>query len=150
MDAKQGRPGKDASLMIAALIIKHKLTLSDEETVLQIQEGIYLQYFAGFSSYKDEQPFAPSLFVEIRKRMGTEVLSSFEQIILEKVGERKTQPEEIPEDKGKMLVDATVCEQAIRYPTDMSLLNESWEISESVIDDLYKLSDLHKKPGVII
>ncbi len=36
MDAKQGRPGKDARLVIAALIIKHKLTLSDEETVLQI------------------------------------------------------------------------------------------------------------------
>ena len=63
-----------------------------------------------------------------------------------KVGQRKTQPEEIPKHKGKMLVDATVCEQAIRYPTDMSLLNESREISESLIDDLYKLSDLHKKP----
>ena len=66
-------------------------------------------------------------------------------------------PEGIPKHKGKMLIDATVCEQAIRYPTDMSLLNESREISESVIDDLYKLSDLHKsqeligkKPDVII
>ena len=78
------------------------------------------------------------------------MLSSFEQIILEKVGERKTQPEEIPKHKGKMLVDATVCEQAIRYPTDMSLLNESREISKGLTDDLYKLSNLHKKPDVII
>lgn len=146
MDAKQGRPGKDARLVIAALIIKHKLTLSDEETVLQIQEGIYLQYFAGLSSYKDEQPFAPSLFVDIRKRMGQEVFSSFEQIILEKIGERKAKPEKSPEHKGKMLVDATVCEQAIRYPTDISLLNEAREISENLIDDLYKLSDLSHKP----
>jgi IS5 family transposase len=146
MDAKQGRPGKDARLVIAALIIKHKLTLSDEETVLQVQEGPYLQYFAGFSSYKDEQPFAPSLFVEIRKRMGQEVFSSFEQIILEKIGERKAKPEEIPENQGKMLVDATVCEQAIRYPTDINLLNEGREISEGLIDDLYALSDLSKKP----
>jgi IS5 family transposase len=146
MDAKQGRPGKDARLVIAALIIKHKLNLSDEETVLQIQEGIYLQYFAGFSSYKDEQPFAPSLFVDIRKRMGKEVFGSFEQIILEKISERKTKPERLPEHKGKMLVDATVCEQAIRYPTDINLLNEAREISESLIDDLYKLSDLNKKP----
>ena len=146
MDAKQGRPGKDARLVIAALIIKHKLTLSDEETVLQIQEGIYLQYFAGFSSYKDEQPFAPSLFVEIRKRMGQEVFSSFEQIILEKIGERKAKSEEPLEHKGKMLVDATVCEQAIRYPTDINLLNEAREISEDLIDNLYKFSDLSKKP----
>ena len=146
MDAKQGRPGKDARLVIAALIIKHKLTLSDEETVLQIQEGPYLQYFAGFSSYKDEQPFAPSLFVDIRKRMGLEVFSSFEQIILEKIGERKVKPEKQPEHNGKLLVDATVCEQAIRYPTDISLLNEAREVSESLIDDLYKFSNLDKKP----
>ena len=146
MDAKQGRPGKDARLVIAALIIKHKLTLSDEETVLQIQEGPYLQYFAGFSSYKDEQPFAPSLFVEIRKRMGQEVFRSFEQIILEKISERKVQPEEIVENRGKMLVDATVCEQAIRYPTDINLLNEAREITEGLIDELYKLGNLSKKP----
>lgn len=30
----QGRPAKDARLMIGAVIIKHKLCLSDEETVL--------------------------------------------------------------------------------------------------------------------
>ena len=78
-----------------------------------------MRYFVGFSSYKDEQPFASGLVAEIRRRMGSEVLSSFEQITLEKVGERKTQPEEIPKHKGKMLVDATVYEQAIRYPTDM-------------------------------
>ena len=65
MNAKQGRPGKDARPVIAALIIKHKLTLSDEEIVTQIQEGVYLQYFA------------PSLFVDIRKRMGKKVFASF-------------------------------------------------------------------------
>jgi IS5 family transposase len=43
MDAKQGLLGKDARLVIAALIIKHKLTLSDEETVLQVIEGILAQ-----------------------------------------------------------------------------------------------------------
>lgn len=34
MDSTKGRPCKDARLVIGALIIKHKLTLSDEETVL--------------------------------------------------------------------------------------------------------------------
>jgi transposase, IS5 family len=51
---------------------------------MQIQENPYLQYFVGFSGYKDEPPFASSLFVEIRKRMGEEVFASFEQVILEK------------------------------------------------------------------
>ena len=49
---KPRRPGKDARLVIGAVIIKHKLNLSDEEAVLQIQENPYLQYFVGFSSYK--------------------------------------------------------------------------------------------------
>ncbi|MCI5130589.1 MAG: hypothetical protein D3904_03500 [Candidatus Electrothrix sp. EH2] len=34
-DPRQGRPAKNAGYVIGALIIKHKLTLSDEETVLR-------------------------------------------------------------------------------------------------------------------
>ena len=45
-----------------------------------------------------------------------------------------------------MLVDATVAEQAIRYPTDLSLLNEAREISEQLIDELYKQSGYTQKP----
>jgi len=38
------------------LIPKHKLTLSDEETVLQIRESPYLQYFVEFSCFQDKRP----------------------------------------------------------------------------------------------
>jgi len=134
MNSDQGRPCKDARLIIGAVIVKHKLTLSDEETVMQIQENPYLQYFVGFSSYKDEQPFAPSLFVEIRKRMRVAVFSHFEHVILEIIGMAKSrgtkQPDPVEEQvkhNGKMLVDATVAEQAICYPTDFNLLNEARE-----------------------
>ena len=37
LSATQGRPSKDARLVIGAVIIKHKLCLSDEESVAQIQ-----------------------------------------------------------------------------------------------------------------
>lgn len=43
-------------------------------------------------------------------------------------------------------MDATVIEEAIRFPTDLSLLNESREISEYLIDELYQVSSLTKKP----
>ncbi len=146
MNGSKDRPGKDTRMVVGSLIIKHKLTLSDEETVLQIQENPYLQYFVGFSSYKDEQPFAPSLFVDIRKRMGKEVFAQFEQVIIDKLVQSK--PADLKEvtHKGKMLVDATVAEQAIRYPIDISLLNEARAISENLIDELYALSDYTKKP----
>jgi hypothetical protein len=155
MSSELGRPCKDARLVIGAVILKHKLNLSDEETVLQIQENPYLQYFVGFSRYKDEQPFAPSLFVEIRKRMGADVFACFERVILERIGMAKNKagaepggddPEEHPANRGKMLVEATVAEQAIRYPTDINLLNEAREISEQLIDELYGLSELTRKP----
>ncbi len=121
------------------------MTLSDEETVLQIQENPYLQLFVGLATYKDEQPFAASLFVEIRKRMGKEIFSAFEQVILDKIDKKKSKLAETPTHQGKMLVDTTVAEQALRFPTDIILLNEARETSEALIDDLYKLSDYDLK-----
>ncbi|MDE6177136.1 MAG: transposase [Paramuribaculum sp.] len=60
------RPGR---MVIAALIIKHKLNLSDEETILTIQENPYMQYMCGLTEYSDKPIFDPSLFVTIRKRI---------------------------------------------------------------------------------
>ncbi|WP_348225739.1 transposase [Nitrosomonas sp. Is79A3] len=36
---------------IGAVIIKHKLSISDEETVEQIRENPYLQYFIGLKGF---------------------------------------------------------------------------------------------------
>ena len=90
--AETGRPATDARLVIGAVIIKHKLCLSDVETVQQIQENPYMQYFVGLAGYQMEAPFAPSLFVDIRKRMGESVFAGFHQAIIEAHdGERSTQ-----------------------------------------------------------
>ena len=174
MSPGMGRPAKPARLVIGAVIIKHKLCLSDQETVDQIQENPYLQYFVGFNSFQTEAPFTPSLFVEIRRRMGDEMFEQFNQSIVNllednsspKIKTKKSdkennqgpdspsqssgeQLEKKPEpeaNKGKLIIDATVAEQAIRFPTDLGLLNESREISEALIDTLYPLSGLKKKP----
>jgi transposase, IS5 family len=45
---------------LGALIIKEKLGISDRETVEQIRENPYLQYFIGLSSYSNELAFDPS------------------------------------------------------------------------------------------
>ena len=83
LSVRAGRPAKDARLVIGAVIIKHKLCLTDEETVRQIQENPYLQYFVGLKEYQKVEPFAPSLFVEIRRRMGEEVFSRFNEVMVE-------------------------------------------------------------------
>ncbi|MCP5197381.1 MAG: transposase [Gammaproteobacteria bacterium] len=88
----QGRPTKDARLVIGAVIIKHKLCLSDREVVAQIQENPYLQYFVGLPGYQMEVPFVPSLFVEIRKRMGQSVFDVFQSVIIDAVENAKLKP----------------------------------------------------------
>jgi hypothetical protein len=50
------------------------------------------------------------------------------------------------EHQGKLILDATVAPQQIRYPTDLSLLNEAREISESIIDTLHTHRKGKKKP----
>ena len=89
LSTTQGRPTKDARLVIGAVIIKHKLCLSDEEAVAQIQENPYLQYFVGLAGYQREAPFAPSLFVEIRKRMGHGVFEIFQDAIIDALEEAR-------------------------------------------------------------
>ena len=174
--AKGGRPAKDARLVIGAVIIKHKLSLSDRETVQQIQENPYLQYFVGLPEYQNKEPFTASLFVAIRKRMGDDVFERFNQAIIDSLDHKKkagsvassdksndddpTQGKELQSTiegdnesssspkthQGKLILDATVVEQAIRFPTDINLLNEGREITEEIIDALYPQSHFTKKP----
>lgn len=171
LDQTQGRPTKDARLVIGAVIIKHKLCLSDRETVARIQENPYLQYFVGLPGYQLEAPFHASLFLEIRKRMSTSVFEAFESSIIASVEQAKARAKsqsknpsdrdndepsspalgnassENPEPhQGKLILDATVAPQAIRYPTDLSLLNEAREFTEQIIDKLYVKIALKKKP----
>ncbi len=167
LSVTQGRPAKDARLVIGAVIIKHKLCLSDEETVFQIQENPYLQYFVGLPGYQMKAPFAPSLLVEVRKRMGQGVFDRFYEAIIEQLDQ--IQPRHMPHSshddddsdnqnsstaeegskpthQGKLILDGTVVEQAIRYPTDLSLLNEGRELTETLIDILHANTTLKKKP----
>ena len=87
--SRLGRPAKDAGIVIGAVIIKHKLSASDEETVEQIRENPYLQYFIGLKGFQTKAPFASSLLVEIRKRMGQTVFDEFHEAIIETVDPRK-------------------------------------------------------------
>ena len=46
-------------------------------------ENMYLQYFVGLKVFQSKAVFVPSLFVEIRKRMGEQVFEVFEQSIID-------------------------------------------------------------------
>lgn len=81
-----GRPPLNPRVVLGSLMIKHLCNLDDRETVDQISENIYMQYFLGYSSFTSEAPFDASLFVEFRKRLGMDTLNA----INEKIASLKT------------------------------------------------------------
>jgi len=153
-----GRPALNPRVLIGAVIIKHILNLDDRETVAQICENMYLQYFLGYSSYIKEPPFDASLFVGIRKRLGQDLIGemnrkihefSMERTVKKKDKGHKDKDGPVPEEdenKGEVIYDATVCPQDIAYPTDLGLLNKARETTEEIIDGLHIKNRLGKKP----
>jgi len=165
-----GRLSIKPHVAIGALIIKHYKQMSDEDTIQDIQENPYLQYFLGYSSYQLKPCFDPSLFVTIRKRLSAREIEAINEVFIAKVKELRTKEKEtkqsrkrsgLPKDnnnqskksetsekknKGKLIVDATVAPSNIKYPTDLDLLNDSREISEHIIDVLYSSGQFSQKP----
>src|SRR5690625_780121 len=64
----EGSKAYSVRLALGSLIIKEKLRLSDEETVLAITENPYLQYFIGLHSFQEKAPFNASSMTHFRKR----------------------------------------------------------------------------------
>ena len=178
-ESGMGAPAKAARIALGALIIQEKLGLTDEETVAQIQENPYLQYFIGYGSYREEEPFHETMMVHFRKRLNLGELGEINELIHRRYRERKKPKgsgrktgrsgggsgdtgsidhttdgggkggdggEENP-NQGKLIVDASCVPADIRYPTDLSLLNEAREKSEGIIDRLHEpLRGEEKKP----
>ncbi len=194
-----GRPGINPRIIIGSIIIKTFLDLSDEETLNQIRENMYMQYFLGYAEYEYKYPFDASLFVYIRDRVGKELMDEMNTVIIQQgmqhkekksgkknntvipqseraVSETTNEPsnnihtegsrevrveeqgelfeeeqgetkvEESPVHSGSLILDATVSDQYIKYPTDVELLQDCREKSEGIIDTLHEGSEDKMKP----
>jgi len=78
----EGRPPISGRVVLGAVVIKHMLNLSDRETVQQVQENRFMQYFLGYSTFTNEAPFSPSLFVSIRERFSLNVINAINDIVI--------------------------------------------------------------------
>lgn len=77
----RGQEAKPVRMALGALIIKEKCGFTDRETVAQITENPYLQYFIGLKEYQTQAPFNPSLMVHFRKRFGKKALREINEEI---------------------------------------------------------------------
>jgi transposase, IS5 family len=64
-----GAPAKPSRFAFGALLIQKILNTSDAETVAQITENPYLQYFIGITEFQTNPPFNPSLMSRFRNRI---------------------------------------------------------------------------------
>lgn len=71
-------------MILGAMFIKHKLNLSDAETIEIIRESPYMQYFCGLHEFTDKPIFNPSLFVTIHKRISEKELNKMTVKLLDK------------------------------------------------------------------
>jgi len=150
---RKGNVAKPLRMALGALLIQTQYQYPDDEVPLQIKETPCLQYFCGMLSYEDKLPFDPSLMVYFRKRLTPEILGDINEMIIAK-SEKKTKKRhtqdnddtEPPspgdgdnrqENKGDIIIDATCAPQNIRYPQDISLLNEARENLEKMVDMLH-------------
>jgi hypothetical protein len=158
-----GAPAHSARMAFGSLLIKERLRLSDEETVAQITENPYLQYFIGLKEFQKEAPFDPSQLVYFRKRFSAEAVDRINEAIatahvranLKETNDsrctddvppddtspgqrgKQKQPEEKIQNQGKLLVDATCTPADVAYPTDLNLLNRAREKAEKIIGVLH-------------
>jgi len=148
-----GAKSINARVVIGALIIKHIEAKDDRGTIAIIQENPYMQFFLGFDHFSSEPIFDASLFVHIRKRLGNDSFDKMNQTIISKAlnleatqedSSIKSDDEETKNDnqnpnsntknKGKLQMDATIADAHIKFPTDLSLLNDSRVKSEELLD----------------
>ena len=93
-----GAPAKSFRMALGALIIQQKLKITDRETVEQIKENRYLQYFIGLEELTNKIPFDSSMMVHFRKRIDSEMIDKInKKIVLKELKKRRNRRRRIKE-----------------------------------------------------
>jgi hypothetical protein len=162
----RGQRAYSVRLALGALIIQNMKSLSDRDTVEEITENSYMQFFIGLSEFVDKPPFNHSLMTHFRKRLGKDIINEVNEIIAGQTREPEepdnpddpddtnpsggecsddaTQEEQTVQDPSsetknsvKLILDATCVPADIHYPTDLWLLNTTRQALEEIVDVLH-------------
>ncbi len=123
-DDDPGRPPLPTRLMAGLAILKHMHDLSDEVLCERWIENPYFQLFCGEEFFQHQLPFDRSSMTRWRQRMGEDKLIALLQESLS-VATRSGAAK--PSDFRQVIVDTTVQEKAITFPTDAKLMHRARE-----------------------
>jgi IS5 family transposase len=121
---KPGHPPLPTRLMAGLAILKHTYALSDEALCERWVENPYFQSFCGEEFFRHRLTFDRSSLTRWRQRMGEERLLALLQESLAaaaRTGALK------PSDLSRVVVDTTVQEKAVTFPTDAKLIHRARE-----------------------
>lgn len=139
-----GRRPVSARIAFGSLHIQASECFTDEKTVENISENPYLQYFLGLHEFQTVPLFDPSMMTYFRKRFTAEDISKINEELYRRTHPPKDEPPHDGGNSGTLILDATAVPADVRYPTDLSLLNECRENLEKLMDDVW---DKTKRKG---
>ena len=132
-----GRPPLPTRLMAGLAILKHMHDFSDEALCDRWVENPYFQLFCGEEFFQHKPSFDRSSLTRWRQRMGEEKLVA---LVQESLATATRSGAAKPSDFSKIIVDTTVQEKAVAFPTDARLIHRARE----------RLVRLAKKHGVVL
>src|SRR5579864_9245526 len=121
---KPGHPPLPTRLMAGLAILKHSYDLSDEALCERWVENPYFQYFCGEEFFQHRLVFDRSSLTRWRQRMGEQKLVA---LIQESLATAVRTGAIKPSDLCRVVVDTTVQEKAVMFPTDARLINRARE-----------------------
>ena len=122
-----GRKAIPVRKMVGSMILKQMYNTGDESFVEKWIENPYWQYFCGETFFQYEQPFDPSEFVHFRKRIGEVGAQKILKLSISLFDSKEVHEKEV-------LIDTTVQEKNITFPTDSKL-------HKKIIEGCRKISD---------
>ena len=114
-----GRPALPVRLMAGLLYLKHAYDLSDEAVCERWLENPYWQFFTGEVFFQTTLPCDPSSLVRWRKLLGE---AGLEELLAQTIAAARAMKAIDTAAFARVIVDTTVQEKAIAYPTDSRLL----------------------------
>lgn len=115
---KAGRPPLPTRLMVGLHYLKHAFNFSDEDACDQFRQNPYWQYFCGLEFFEHELPFDRSSMTRWRQRIGSDKM---EKLLKESFQVALRSKFASPVELKKVVVDTTVQEKAVAFPTDSRL-----------------------------
>ncbi|PYE21264.1 transposase-like protein DUF772 [Paraburkholderia silvatlantica] len=114
-----GRARLPIRLMAGLLYLKHAYNEGDESVCERCAQDVYFQFFCGEENFQARMPCDPTNLVRFRQALGE---AGVEELLATTIAAATQMKATTPTEFERVIVDSTVQEKAIAYPTDSRLL----------------------------